>query len=104
MLAQWNKPFFFMEAGCPSREGSSLRPNDWSLPGGPSEEEQEAYYHAMFEACSCRKWMRGYMLWDWPAKLYTPEEAARNDDYCMYGKKAESVVRDYYTSKLKEAE
>ena len=27
---RWNKPFFFMEAGCPSREGSAARPNDWS--------------------------------------------------------------------------
>ena len=43
--------------------------------------------------------MRGYMLWDWPAKLYSPEEATSNDDYCMYGKKAEVVVRDYYASR-----
>ncbi|MFC5467281.1 1,4-beta-xylanase [Cohnella suwonensis] len=98
-IARWNKPFFFMEAGCPSREGSSLKPNDWSLPGGPSEDEQAAYYEAMFEACSRRDWMRGFMLWDWPAKLYAPEEAAANDDYCMYAKKAEAVVRDYYTSR-----
>ncbi|QJD82045.1 glycoside hydrolase family 113 [Cohnella herbarum] len=98
-LSKWNKPFFFMETGCPSREGSSLKPNDWSLPGGPSEEEQEAYYSAMFEACSRREWMRGYMLWDWPAKLYSREEASSNDDYCMFGKKAETIVRNYYTSK-----
>lgn len=100
MLARWNKPFFFMEAGCPSREGSSLKPNDWSLPGGPSEEEQVTYYRAMFEACSRRDWMRGYMLWDWPAKLYSPEDASGNDDYCMYAKKAEAVVRDYYTTRV----
>ncbi|WP_256756990.1 1,4-beta-xylanase [Cohnella sp. WQ 127256] len=100
MLVKWNKPFFFMEAGCPSREGSSLKPNDWSLPGGPSEEEQQVYYNAMFEACSRREWMRGFMLWDWPAKLYSLEQAVHNNDYCMYGKKAETVVRDYYLSKI----
>lgn len=102
-LEKWQKPFFFMEAGCPSREGSAARPNDWSLPGGPSEDEQKRYYEAMFAACSKREWMRGFMLWDWPAKLYAREEASANDDYCMYGKSAEAVVGDYYASKLEEA-
>ena len=37
-----NKPFFFMESGCPSRTGSSARPNDWALTGAPSEAEQGA--------------------------------------------------------------
>ncbi len=87
-VRRWNKPFFFMEAGCPSREGSAARPNDWSLPGGPSEEEQRRYYEAMFAACAKREWMQGYMLWDWPARLYSVEEASLNDDYCMYGKQA----------------
>jgi len=95
-LAGWNKPFFFMEAGCPSREGSPQRPNDWSLPGDPSGEEQERYYKVMFETCSRRPWMQGFMLWDWPARLYAPQDAAGNDDYCMYGKPAEVIVRDYY--------
>lgn len=99
VLNRWNKPFFFMEGGCPSREGSAQRPNDWSLPGGPSEEEQANYYRVMFEACSKREWMLGYMLWDWPARLYSAEEASANDDYCMYGKQAESIVRDYYVSR-----
>ncbi|MDG0793175.1 1,4-beta-xylanase [Cohnella ginsengisoli] len=98
VLAQWDKPFFFMEAGCPSREGSPLRPNDWSLPGGPSEEEQKRYYEAMFGACAKREWMRGFMLWDWPAKLYDAKDAAANDDYCMYGKSAAKTVGDYYKS------
>lgn len=98
VLKQWDKPFFFMEAGCPSREGSPLRPNDWSLPGGPSESEQQRYYEAMFAACSQREWMRGYMLWDWPAKLYDARDAAANDDYCMYGKAAAKTVGDFYRS------
>jgi hypothetical protein len=33
------KPFFFAEAGCPSRVGSSARPNDWTLAGDASERE-----------------------------------------------------------------
>ncbi|MBB6636191.1 glycoside hydrolase family 113 [Cohnella thailandensis] len=102
VVKKWNKPFFFMEAGCPSREGSPSRPNDWSLPGGPSEEAQKRYYEDMFAANAKRDWMRGFMLWDWPAKLYDASEAAANDDYCMYGKQAADVVRDHYTNLLKK--
>lgn len=100
VLKKWEKPFFFMEGGCPSREGSAQKPNDWSLPGAPSEEEQANYYRVMFEACSKREWMRGYMLWDWPARLYDAADASKNDDYCMYGKQAEAIVREYYESRI----
>lgn len=95
-IAKWNKPFFFMEAGCPSREDSAAKPNDWSLPGAPSEIEQERYYEAMFAACAKRDWMLGYMLWDWPAQLYNTKDASRNDDYCMYGKRSAAVIRSFY--------
>lgn len=99
VVRKFQKPFFFMEAGCPSREGSPFIPNDWSLKGQPSGEAQEAYYQAMFEHCDKRDWVQGFMLWDWPAKLYSPESAPENDDYCMYAKPAEAVVRNYYERK-----
>nr|WP_189032338.1 1,4-beta-xylanase [Paenibacillus albidus] len=94
-----NKPFFFMEAGCPSRTGSAAIPNDWSLQGEPSEEEQSKFYRAMFGSCEAREWVKGFMLWDWPASLYPFEEAAQNDDYCMYGKDAAALIKEYYTYK-----
>jgi hypothetical protein len=97
VVAKHGKPFFFMEAGCPSREGSAAAPNDWSLPGGPSEDEQANYYTEMFDACAKRDWAQGFMLWDWPARLYSEQEAATNTDYCPYGKKAAGVLRSYYT-------
>ena len=87
------KPFFFMETGCPSREGSGARPNDWTLRGSVSGTEQERFYRDMFEACARRDWVRGFMLWDWLATLYSREDAAQNNDYCIYGKPAETVVR-----------
>lgn len=101
IVKQHNKPFFFMEAGCPSREGSPLLPNDWGLLGAPSEQSQQAYYEAMFAACDKRPWIGGFMLWDWPAHLYAEEQASANDDYCMFGKAAERTVHDYYTSRTK---
>ncbi|WP_426452647.1 glycoside hydrolase family 113 [Paenibacillus sp. S-38] len=99
VVRKHGKPFFFMEAGVPSREGSQHLPNDWGLQGAPSEEVQEQYYEAMFGACDKRDWVLGFMLWDWPARLYDRSAAAQNDDYCMYGKKAEAVVKRYYTQK-----
>lgn len=95
-VAAAGKPFLFMEAGCPSREGSAARPNDWSLAGAPSGAEQLRYYEAMFAACDARPWVRGFMLWDWPARLYAREEAASDDDYCPYGKPAGDYLRRAY--------
>jgi hypothetical protein len=95
-VAASGKPFFFMEAGCPSRTGSPDLPNDWALPGEPSGAEQERYYREMFRACEARAWVRGFMLWGWPAALYPLELAASNDDYCVYGKPAEAVVREEF--------
>ena len=95
-VARAGKPFFFMEAGCPSRTGSAARPNDWALPGSPSGEEQAAWYRAAFDACGRRSWVRGFMLWDWPARLYDEADAATSDDYCVFGKPAEAVVRKAY--------
>ena len=102
VVAAHGKPFVFLEAGCPSREGSAMRPNDWSHPGAPSGTEQQRFYQAMFEACAARPWVRGFVLWDWPAQLYPLSDAARNDDYCPYGKPAAHTIRDRYSNWLTE--
>ncbi|MFA9458183.1 1,4-beta-xylanase [Halalkalibacter sp. AB-rgal2] len=100
VVKRWGKPFFFMEAGCPSRFGSPMVPNDWNLNKGQvSEEAQDDYYKEMFSKLDNEEWFGGYMLWDWPAHLYERDQASSNDDYCMYGKKAEKTVRNYYSSK-----
>ena len=96
VVARAGKPFFFMEAGCPSRTGSAARPNDWALPGSPSGAEQLGYYEDMFAAAGEREWMLGFMLWDWPARLYPAGEASRNDDYCVYGKPAGAFLTQHY--------
>jgi hypothetical protein len=91
------KPFFFAEAGCPSRDGSPARPNDWTLAGAPSEAAQADYYREMFAAAERRDWVGGFLLWDWPAHLYDRSTASQNTDYCPYGKQAADVMREYYT-------
>ncbi|MFC5434910.1 1,4-beta-xylanase [Microbacterium suwonense] len=96
VIAAAGKPFFFMEAGCPSRTGSAQLPNDWALPGSPSGQEQLDYYRVMFDAVAARPWVGGLMLWDWPAELYSLDEAPGNDDYCPYGKPAGQWLRERY--------
>ncbi len=92
------KPFLFLETGCPSREGSPARPNDWSLAGAPSQDAQASWLDEMFTACRARDWVGGHMLWDWPATLYPAQDAATNDDYCMHAKSGAAVVRRHYTA------
>jgi len=101
VVQQHDKPFLFMEAGCPSREGSPDKPNDWNLPGGPSGAAQLRYYRGMVDACDRREWMRGFMLWDWPPLLYPLAEAGTNDDYCPYGKPAAEFLRETYLAKTR---
>ncbi|RIX53134.1 1,4-beta-xylanase [Paenibacillus nanensis] len=100
VVRQFGKPFFFMEAGCPSRDGSQYLPNDWGLAGAPDEDAQRQFYEEMFGSCDKRDWVGGFMLWDWPASLYEESAASQNDDYCMFGKQAERTVREYYAKKL----
>jgi hypothetical protein len=100
VVAASGKPFFFMEAGCPSRTGSPEKPNDWALPGSPSGAQQLRYYEAMFAACDRRQWVRGFMLWDWPPALYDESEAAANDDYCVYAKPAAAFVAARYRDRI----
>lgn len=101
VVAAFGKPFFFMEAGCPSRVGSPALPNDWNLRGAPSQQAQADWYEAAFAASARREWVSGFMLWDWPAKLYDEADAATDDDYCMFGKAAEGVVRSAFTEALR---
>lgn len=97
------KPFVFIEAGCPSRDTSPHRPNDWTLAGEPSGEAQAGYLAELFEACFTRPWCTGVALWDWPAALYRPEEAVHNTDYCMFAKPGEAVVRAAFDRALGRA-
>ncbi|AEI10645.1 hypothetical protein Celgi_0113 [Cellulomonas gilvus ATCC 13127] len=96
VVATHGKPFVFLEAGCPSRTGSSALPNDWGLAGEPDGEAQADWYREMLASCARREWVQGFVLWDWPAHLYDEADAATNDDYCPFGKPAEAVIRQAY--------
>lgn len=93
---RYRKPFFFAEAGCMSARGAGNTPNDWMLAGPSDPEEQERWYREMFRETMRRPWVRGWGLWDWPAVLYPEPQAAGDRGYSIWGKPAESVVREAY--------
>ncbi|QAA30311.1 glycoside hydrolase family 113 [Clostridium manihotivorum] len=99
IVSPFNKPFFFAEAGCPSRTGSAFLPNDWTLKGDIDLKEQETFYKTMFEKAGKREWVRGFGLWDWKARLYGENDAMYNGDYSVFGKPAEKIVFDFYKKK-----
>ena len=96
VVEKYQKPFVFLEAGCPSRTTSPLRPNDWTMEGPADGEAQLMFYQEMLQAFD-RPWMLGFMLWDWPAILYDIKEAETNRDYCLYGKPAEQLTASVYS-------
>jgi hypothetical protein len=99
VVKQYDKPFFFAEAGCPSRTGSSQIPNDWGHIGDVNLEEQARFYEDMFQACDRYGFVEGFGLWDWNSLLHPLDEAGTHDGYGVYGKPAEQVIFDYYHKK-----
>ena len=96
---KWGKPFLFMECGCPSRERSQYRPNDWRFGGATSPEAQKLWYEAFTEALIRYPFVRGTGWWDWSAtRLYPAEAAEDNNGYCTYGKPANEVLRRFAES------
>ncbi len=98
VVNKYQKPFFFAEAGCSSKVGASLVPNDWTLSGGVNLQEQVDYYEKMFEKTSNRPWVEGFGIWDWSYKLYSEITGIEDSDYAVFGKPAAKVIRNFYNS------
>lgn len=91
---KFDRPFMFMECGCPAREGSQHRPNDWAFGGETNEKAQCDWYQAFTDALAAFPFVRGTGWWDWPASRLYAEAAGRfNGGYCTYGKAASAVLR-----------
>lgn len=91
---RFNKPFIFMECGCPSRRGSEYMPNDWNFGGEQHNESQRLWYEAFVQHVIDNAWVDGVGWWDWSAtRLYEKEAGATDRGYCVYGKPAAAEVR-----------
>ena len=91
-----NRPFMFMECGCPSRDQSQHRPNDWRFGGETSQSAQLEWYEAFLDALKRYPFVRGTGWWDWPATRLYPAPAAQDQNgYCTYGKPANEALRRF---------
>ena len=101
-VLKYQKPFFFAEAGCMSRKGSGMVPNNWELQGELYLEEQCEWYQAMFEACKNRSWLCGFALWEWAPKLTSKSEAWKDNSYEICNKPVQEVIKRFYENETEK--
>jgi len=95
---QANRPVFFIEIGVCSAKGNTSIP--WQHPDKNAvydADEQARFYQAVLEAFWYEPWFFGFAWWDWPANLYSLEDAKTDTGFCIYGKPAEKVVKEWYS-------
>ncbi|GBD93886.1 hypothetical protein BMS3Abin05_01481 [bacterium BMS3Abin05] len=97
---KWNRPIFFIETGMANGKHFAMTP--WISPNDSTvddEGEQARFYEALLKSFWYEPWFIGVTWWDWPARLYSAEQAHKNIGFCVYGKEAEKVVRKWYSKK-----
>lgn len=94
------KKILFMEIGCRSALGCAQMPWDFMHHEFPhSEEEQANFYESSLAVMTKRDWFAGYFWWDWSTTIYhTKEEAENDNDFNIHLKKAEDVVKEWYSN------
>ena len=98
LCEQWRKPLLFVEIGMRSAHTASRFPSDWTHKDLPYDgDEQARYYQAALETFWNEAWCMGFCWWeDWPDKLYSRARADHDVSFCIYGKPAEAVLREWY--------
>lgn len=98
-MKKYDKPYFFAEAGCPARKGSSANPNDWTFKGELCLEEQKAWIEKFINVTKDRDWVKGYTWWGWRHDIIDCDNPLLNDDYDVYKKPSAEVIKKYYDTK-----
>ena len=94
---EFDRPVFFIELGVCSAKGCSAAPWTHNDPNMIYDgDEQRRFYQAMFETFWGEPWFIGFAWWDWPTWLYPAEKGQGNTSFCIYGKPAEQLVRQWY--------
>jgi hypothetical protein len=98
MHEHYGRPVMMAEIGVRNEQGCTQYPwyfhhRDVPLDG----QEQADFYEAALSTTWDKEWFCGYFWWDWKAKLPPIEKAKENRDFTVYGKKAEQVLRSWYT-------
>ena len=93
------KQILFMEIGCRSAAGCASMPWDFTHRDFPySEEEQANFYESSLSVFADKPWFAGYFWWDWSTHIYDDRETASKDrGFNIHLKKAEDVIKKWYT-------
>jgi hypothetical protein len=99
MHEHYGKPIMLAEIGVRNERGCTQYPWDFhDRPDEPIDEQEQAdFYEAALSATFDKDWFAGYFWWDWKAVLPPLDKARENRDFTIYGKKAEQVLKKYYT-------
>ena len=95
---QNDRPVFFLEIGVCSAKGFTAAP--WTHPqrtAAYDADAQQRFYQAVMETFWDEPWFFGFVWWDWPTTLYSPEEAKTDTGFCPYGKPTEKLIKEWFS-------
>lgn len=99
VYSHYNKPIMFAEIGVRNESGCTKYPYDFKHRADVplDEDEQANFYESAMWATWDKPWFSGYFWWDWKATIPPIEKARGNRDFTVYGKKAEKILKEWYT-------
>lgn len=98
--AFYQRPIMFAEIGMRNVTGCACYPWEYKLKTVENNEEEQAlFYETALQTFWDEPWFDGFFWWDWPAILYPLSEAPEHTGFCVYGKRAEQVMKRWYTDR-----
>lgn len=98
LYKKFHKKIIMMEIGCRSARGCAMFPWDYLKTDLPCDEDEQAnFYLSAFMTFWCLPWIGGFFWWDWSHFLYDREKGSSDTGFGIYGKKAENIVREWYS-------
>ena len=97
--AKFEKPILFMEIGCRSARGCAKIPWDFIHKEYEFDEgEQATFYESCLMELAHKEWFAGVFWWDWSTVIYhTREEALKEKGFNIHLKKAEDIIKKWYS-------
>ncbi|WP_197276341.1 glycosyl hydrolase family 53 [Bacillus sp. JCM 19034] len=98
---KFQKPIVFVEIGCRSAKSCATMPWDFEHTELPFDEEEQAkFYSSVLKVFWDVPWFSGFFWWDWKTELYPLEKAKEDVGFDIYGKKAEVVLKQWYSKEV----
>jgi hypothetical protein len=90
---QYNKPVVFIETGCRSILGGTLRPWDYLAESQPNQNEQAAFIDTCLAVMTRKSWFKGAFWWGWSTETYDVRDSADDTSYNIRFKMAEKILK-----------